>query len=150
MAKQNRSSSKDPSTKYYVYEYLLGGKVFYVGHTYHDVRYLGPWKHYSPIVRAQDEGRVTEGQLKQLRSLRGQVFAWLIRNGHSDIKYTRSRFVDGKNAGQRLERYRVEKRLSEGCVLANDKLVPRPLPTRDDVLRYLGLLWPVTAVQRLT
>jgi hypothetical protein len=28
----------DPTTPYFVYEFVFDGKAFYVGHTYHDVR----------------------------------------------------------------------------------------------------------------
>ena len=137
---QDRSISSDPRTEYFVYEFLVNKKVFYVGHTYGVERHSNRWNHFKPIVKSQDEGRISESELKKLRPLCAQVIAWLIRNGGPELVVTRGPSVLGKEGGARQEKLTIDKRIREGCILSNEKLVPRPLPSRDQVLKYLGVM----------
>jgi hypothetical protein len=59
----------DPTTPYFVYEFVFDDKVFYVGHTYHDVRAHGRWVHVTNLVRHEEHGTFKPDKRQDLYTL---------------------------------------------------------------------------------
>jgi hypothetical protein len=122
---------------YYVYEFSHGGKVFYVGQTYHHVRSHGRWGHVINLVKHERNGSLKPDKKKDLDRKSNRVIAALIAAGLQEHLVSVCRPCLEEQA-EFEEREQILYRLSEGCILANDKDNHKPA-TVDQVLRYLSV-----------
>lgn len=131
--------ASNPETPYVVYEFLVKGRVCYIGIGQQgSTRATDRWNYVSrQLERLDKEGALPTGKMADIRKTSGAVIAAMIRQGieRHAIDYPWEGF--GRQAALAAERAQIERRLSEGCVLANVDGNPKPATT-DEVLAYLG------------
>lgn len=137
--------ASNPNTPYLVYEFAVGGRVYYVGiGQVGKTRDTGRWKYIGDqLERLKREGTLPLGKLADIRKTSGAVVAAMIQQGLKphDVLYPWTGL--GRKAALVAERAQIQMRLAERCVLANIRGNPTPASTRD-VLAYLGVEVPHT------
>ena len=127
---------------YFLYEFSIDGKVFYVGHTFHHVRSHGRWGHVKNLVRLEKLGTIPAEKLADLNYPDNRVIAALIA---ADLQERYSVSVHcpclEKPQAKIEEMKRIKERHTEGCVLSNVKDLPLGVKpaTVTAVLRYLNV-----------
>ena len=135
---------------YYVYEFLLNGKVFYVGKTYHHERSHGRLSFVKNLVENKNRGIISSDTKKKLDIPSNSVIAALTDAGLQE-QYSVSVCRPCLEAlAEDEEKKQIAKRLSEHCVLANDSDLPPGIQpaTVNDVLRNLCVTPKATAATR--
>jgi hypothetical protein len=136
----------DPDTPYIVYEYSVGGKVFYVGIAAKEsIRHTDRWNYVRNLVRHEDDGTLKPDKARDLYRKSNQVVAGLIRAGLQE----EDMFIDdkaweglGRENAERAEAPLIRRRAEQGCLLANIQHNPNNHVTVDEILAYLGVRHP--------
>jgi hypothetical protein len=128
---------------YYLYEFSCGGKVFYVGHTYHHIRSHGRWRFVRKLLENERNGTLTPGDKRKLDIPNNRVIAALIEADLPEHLVSVCHPCGDKGRVAIEEMKRIQERLSglEPCVLANDSDLPHGVKpaTVEAVLKYLGI-----------
>jgi hypothetical protein len=131
----------DPETPYHVYEFVCGGKVFYVGHTWSDKRSRGRWDYVKNLVEHEQRNTLSERKRVELNRKSNRVIAALIAGSHTQFKVRNSWCGKGKTSAAAAEKRCIADRLAEGCLLANKHHNPEGRSV-EDILRYLAAINP--------
>jgi hypothetical protein len=130
--------ANDPTTPYFIYEYSVNGKVFYVGITWSDVRANRRWGHVKNLLRHEAAGTLKPDKRTDLYRKSNQVIAALIKGGHPEHQITKSWHCVGSAAAEAQEPLRIRELALAGCRLANDDHNPSPA-TVQEILAYLNV-----------
>jgi hypothetical protein len=128
----------DPTTPYFIYEYSVADRIFYVGTTWSDIRAYKRWSHVRNLVRHQDAGTLKPDKAADLGRKSNQVIAGLIRAGRQEHVVTKTWTGLGKVAAERAEALRIVELAKMGHKLANVDHNPEPA-TVEEILRFLGV-----------
>jgi hypothetical protein len=128
----------NPNTPYFIYEYSVAGRIFYVGITWSDTRAYKRWSHVRNLVRHEDAGTLKPAKATDLGRKSNRVIAALIRAGMKEHDVCKSWHGVGRAAAEQAEPRRIRELALSGCMLANEEYNPRPASLQE-ILLYLGV-----------
>jgi len=135
-----RFREQDPNWPYLVYEFSYNQRVFYVGVAPDGTtRNTGRWPYVRNLVRHAEAGTLREGKARDLNQKCNQVIAKLIRAGLPEHKHSIAWRGLGKEAARIAEVRQIERRIAEGCLLANIQGNPNKAVTVDEIIHSLGV-----------
>jgi hypothetical protein len=111
----------NPNTRYFVYEFAFGTKIFYVGVAHSQLRMRGRWSFVKNLLKHEDVGTLKPAKARSLATKSNQVIAALIRSGANEYDVLCPWTGTGKTAAEAQEKKQIKLRLSQGCRLANQQ-----------------------------
>ena len=132
------STALDPNTEYKVYEFWFNGRVFYVGHSWGNIRHAKRWGHVKNLLKHEAAGTLTASKARDLNTPNNRVIAALITRKLPEYTVQVHWSGRGKANAEPIEKQRIRELLGHGCVLANIKDNPSPASVHK-VLKYLGV-----------
>lgn len=128
----------NPTTPYFIYEYLVEGKVFYVGISWSDVRSHKRWNHVCNLVRHEVAGTLKPEKKRDLERKSNQVIAAMYRAGMKEHEVRITWRGVGKVAAEAQEKLRISELVRHGAKLANSDHNPAPV-SLEELLAHLDI-----------